>query len=403
MTPKLTQPQIQKLPQPLRVVLQRFEHEPQLFMKIKQLLVQSAQKVQQQSLNHDTFCNTFQVPRALPQELLKLYGMTERDCRQAMQKIGFIEIHRQYNDIYYQTMCIAYLVGLAKGDENIRKMALLLIDIRLWNGRKLKSFPTFCDPDTARYVLNYALKGNHTLKKAGSSFDYIDKFSIPAVDSKYAPTISNNLDSDTEGLRKLIDTNFVRIYQLFNSVKRAYYKAIEEGKKEVVGGKYGNQYGDGDMVEQRDSFSGNIERLSDKIVKNSVIKRNVILKPESIAIFKERYNFSETALREINKWFMDEENDDEIKYYYELLFTHLKPKNEGDICQYDVPVLANMVTSSKKDQYLLKAKEILDHVLIAVVGEQKFKNYGIQSLYRARAIVALAFSINAKIHLCKKL
>ncbi len=401
MNVKLTKPQIAKLPDQIQLILERFDHEPQLYMRMKQLLVQSAQKIQQQALNHDTFCNTFQIPRALPQELLKLYGMNEREFKQAMEKIGFVKIHRMYDDIYYQTLCVAYLIGLAKGDENVRKMSLLLIDVRIWNGRKLKAFPSFCDPDVARYVLNYGLKGNHTLKKAGSSFDYLDKYSIPAVDGKYAPTIANNLDSHTEGLRKLIETNYSRFVQLFRSIQENYYSAVKNGKKESIGSKYGNQFGDGDMVEQRDSFSGTIERLADKIIKNSMIKRNVILKPEAQKIFKDKFNVSEASLKKINAWFMDEDNEEELKYFYELLFTNVKPKNEGDICKFDVPFLANKITSSKKDQHLLKAKEILDHVLVAMVGSQKFGAYGKQSLYRARAIVAYAFIINAKMQLCK--
>ncbi len=403
MNTKLTQAQIQKLPQPLRVVLQRFDHDPQLYMKLKQLLVMSAQKIQQQALNHDTFCSTFQIPRALPQELLKLYGMNEREFKQSMEKIGFVPIHRMYNDLYYQTLCVAYLVGLSKGDESVRKMSLLLIDVRLWNGRKIKYFPNFCDPDTARYVLNYELKGNHTLKKAGSVFDYLDKFSIPAVDGKYAPTISDNLDSHTEGLRKLIETNFSRFNQLFKSVGDAYYRAQKAGKKEIISGQYKNQYGEGEMVEARESFSGNIERLTDKILKNAMIKRNVIMRPESKEIFKEKFNVSEASLKKINDWFMDDANEDEIKYFYELVFTNLKPKNEADICQYDIPVLANKITSAKKDKHLLKAKEILDHVLVDVIGSQKFDALGKQSLYRLRAMISYSFMINAKLLLCKKI
>ncbi len=402
MNVKLTHDQIQKLPQQLRMVLQRFDFDPQLYMRLKQLLVQSAQKIQQQALNHDTFCSTFQVPRALPQELLKLYGMNEREFKQSMEKVGFVKIHRMYDDIYYQTLCVAYLVGLAKGDENIRKMALLLIDIRIWNGRKLKAFPTFCDPDIARYVLNYELKGNHTLKKAGSSFDYLDKYSIPAVDGKYAPTIADNLDSHTEGLRKLIETNYSRFVQLFRSVRDAYYRAQKDGKKEIISGQYKNQYGEGEMVETRESFSGNIERLTDKILKNAMIKRNVLMRPESKEVFKDKFNVSEASLRKINDWFMDEANEDEIKYLYELIFTNLKPKNESDICQYDTPFLANKITSAKKDKHLLKAKEILDHVLLSILGT-KFNTLGKQNLYRLRGMVAYAFIINSKLLLCKKL
>ncbi len=399
---KLTQQQIQKLPPQLRVIIQKFDHNPSLFMQMKQLLVQSVQKIQQQSLNHDTFCGSFQVPKGLPAELLKLFGMNEREYKQSMEKIGFVKIHRMYDNIYYQSLCGAYLIGLAKDDEAVRKTSLILIDIMLWNGRKLKAFPSFCDPDIARYVMNYELKGNHTLKKAGGVFEYLDQYSVPNVDAKYAPTIAANLDSHTEGLRKLIETNYSRLHQLIRSVRDAYYRVQKQGKKEIISGQYQNQYEAGEMVQARESFSGNIERITDKIIKNAMMKRNVILSPESKKIMKEKFNVSDQGLSKINDWFMDDDNQDELKYFYELAFAHLKPSSENDVCKYDIPVLANKITSAKKDPQLLKAKEILDHVLLSVLGE-KFKTLGTQSLYRLRAMVAYLMMINSKLLLCKKL
>jgi hypothetical protein len=399
---RLTAQQKKKLPPEIRIILERFNHDPQLLMQLKRLLVQAAQKIQQQSINHETFCDTFQVPKTLPNELLKLYGTSEREMKQAMQKIGFVDINRMYNSAYYQTLCLAYLVGLEFDDENIRKMALLLIDIHIWNGRKLKSFPSFCDPDIARYVLNYVLKGNHTLKKVGSVFDYLDRYSIPAVDAKYSKTIPNNLDSYTEGLRKLIETNYSRFTQLFKSIRDAYYKTHKEGKKEIISGTYKSQYGNGEMVETHEGFSGNIERLVDKIQKNSMLKKNTLTSPAAKQIFKVKYNISDASIKKLNDWFTEDDNQDELKYFYELVFTSFKPKNEGDICKFDIPVLAMKITSSKKDPELLKAKEILDHVLISILGT-KYNTLGVQSLYSLKGMVAYAFMIHAKTLLCKKL
>ncbi len=399
-TGHLTQKQKQKLPPELRVVIERFNHDPQLYMRLRQLLIGSVQKIQQHSLNHDTFCDAFIRPKALPNELLKLYGMSERELKQAMKKVGF-DLNAMYLSIYYQTLAVAYLIGLDHDAFDVRSSALLLIDISIWNGRKIKYFPKFCDPDVARYVMNYELKGNHTLKKAGSSYEYLVNKSIPEVDAKYSKTIPDNLDSFTEGLRKLIETNHSRFVQLFRSVKNAYYRAKSEGKKEIISGQYKNQYGEGETVEARESFSGNIERLVDKIQKNAMLKRNVLLSADSKKIFKEKFNVSDPALRKINDWFMDEDNEDEIKYFYELAFTYLKPKNESDICQYDIPILANKVTSSKKDKMLLKAKEVVNHTLLSILGT-KYQTASTQSLYRARAMIAYAFMVNAKILLCKR-
>ncbi len=397
---RLTQQQKSKLPQKLQTVLERFEHEPQLLMRLKQLLAQAAQKVMQQSINHETFCDLFSIPNGLPKELLKLYGLTEREMQAELYKVGF-EINRMYTDPYYQSLVLAYLVGLNFDDKNIRRLALLLIDIRLWNGRRIKYIPSFCDPDIARYVMNYELKGNHKVKQAGSVFEHIDRHSVPAIDEKYAPTIANNLNHKTEGLRKLIETNYVRFNQSFTSMKDAYYRIHKSGKKEIISGMYKNQYGNGDMVEARETFSGTLDRLTDKILKNSVLKKKALLKPEAKSILKDKYRISDASIQKINDWLDDDENHEEIKYFFELVFTKLKPQNENDICKYDALVLAKNVSSAKKDPQLLKAKEILIHILMAIMGNT-YNNLGEQNASRMRLIVAHALMLYAKTMLCKK-
>jgi hypothetical protein len=398
---KLTDIQRKKLPPELRVILQRFHHEPQLLMRLKQYLSLAAQKIAQHSINHDTFCDFFQAPQKLPNELLKLYGLTGKELKNSLRKVGFDERNRMYDSTYYQTFVIAYLIGLEFDDENIRKMALLMISILIWNGRKYKSFPSHCDPDIARYVLNYVLQGNHTLKKAGSAFEYIDQYSIPQIDKKYAPTIANNLNNDREGLRKLIETIWSRYEQLFRSMRNAYYKTHKEGKKEIISDKYSQQYGNGDMIESKESFSGTIERLVDKIEKNSMLKKNSLLKPEAQKIFKDKFNVSSAGIKKISDWIEDEDNQDEVRYFFELVFTTLKPRNETDICKFDVESLAPKVTSAKKDPDLLKAKEILNHALSDILSNQ-YKSFGEQSKYRYRLIMSYALIIYAKSMLCKK-
>jgi len=398
---RLTQQQKSKLPQKLQTVVQRFEHDPQLLMQLKQALGFSVQKVMQHTLNHETFCDLFQIPNKLPSVLLKLYGLTEREMQAELYKVGF-ELNRMYLDPYYQTLVLAYLIGLNFDDKNIRRAALLLIDIRLWNGRRIKFIPSFCDPDIARYVMNYELKGNHKVKQAGNVFEHIDRHAVPAIDEKYATTIANNLNHKTEGLRKLIETNFVRFNQSFRSMKDAYYRIHQSGKKEIISGTYKNQYGEGDLVETKETFSGTIERLTDKILKNSILKKRALMKPEAKNLIKERFRLGDASIQKVSDWFDDDENHDEIKYFYELVFANLKPKNEGDICKFDIPVLAKMVSSSKKDANFVKAKEILTHTLMSIMGND-YKNLGEQNALRLRYMIAYSFMIFAKIMLCKQL
>jgi hypothetical protein len=185
-------------------------------------------------------------------------------------------------------------------------------------------------------------------------------------------------------------------------MRNAYYKSHKEGKKEIISDKYSQQYGNGDMVESKESFSGNIERLIDKIEKNAMLKKNILMKPDAQKIFKEKFNISQDGVRKINSWLEEEDNQDELRYFFELAFTSLKPKNESDICRYDIQNLAYRITSAKKDQNLIKAKEILDHILEDILGN-KYKSLGSQRIYQLKTVIAYSLMIYAKIMLCKKL
>ncbi len=398
---KLTAAQKKKAPQSVQTILQRFDHDPKLYMQLKKTLIEAASKVRRESLNHDTLCDPFITPKTLPHELLKLYGISERELKQSLVKVGF-DINDMYKNIYYQTLAVSYLIGLDKEDEALRKSSLLMIDTMLWNGRKMKVIP-FCDPDIMRYAMNYEVKNNHTIKKAGGGiFEYLDKHSIPQVDAKYSKTIPDNLDSKTEGLRKLIETNWSRLVQALRSIKDAYYRTHKLGKKEIISGQYQNQYEAGEMVEARETFSGTLDRIVDKIQKNAILKRNVILRPEVKKVYKDKWNIGESTVKKINDWIMDEDNAEELKYFYELTFTGLKPKTEADICQYSVTALADRVTGSRKNKELIKAKEVLKHSLQDILGD-KYKNLGAQNEYRLIQIMSFSFMANAKIQLCKSM
>jgi hypothetical protein len=184
-------------------------------------------------------------------------------------------------------------------------------------------------------------------------------------------------------------------------MRNAYYRVHKEGKKEVINNKYGQQYGDGEMTENRESFSGSIERMVDKIEKNAMIKRKVLMKPEAQKIIKDKFNVSSTGIQKISDWIDSEDNKEELKYFYELLFTVLKPSSELDICKYDVDVLSKRVTSAKKDKHLVKAKEIIEHVLVSILGNQ-YKARRNQSASRDRLIISFALMTYMKLMLCKK-
>jgi len=381
-------------------ILDKFKIDKTAYATLKEgYLKLAVHKILQDSLEHNSFCDYFKTPRRISDVLLKLYGINQRELQHEFEQFN-LKGHRVYTDPYYQTLLLAYLIGLDQNDPELREYALVLISILIWNYYKLSYFKKGCDKEIARYALNYEIKGNNTFKKTGTPFNYILKLSIPQLEARYPQEIAAHPTEEKAGLRRIITTIRSRYNQLMKGMARSYYRAYEKGAKEGTSELYGSSYSDNnEMVEKNEHFTSIAERLSDKILKIASFKKDIISKDPIKDFLYKKFFISSTALQKLDKYFDDEENHDDIKYLIELLISGLKPKTEEDLCVFNMEVLANRITGAKKEEAFIKLKEFLNNVSNHVFGETG----NTSTDYRNRKITLLAFLLYVKYLNCKNI
>jgi len=382
-------------------VLDKFKTDKVAMATLKHYLQMATHKLMQDAMKHDSFCNYFLYPKKIPTLLLKLYGLNEREIKEEMKQFH-LKDYSVYDDIYYLTMMLGYLIGLDQDDEELRQYVLTLISVRIWNYYKLRFFPNACNPEIARYVINYELQGNHTFKKHGTPFGYILKLSVPALEAKYPAEIAADPMHMYAGLKRIISTLRSRYNQLLKGIAEAYYRSHAQGKKESVSALQKESFDSGsDMVEKNEHFSGIVERVADKVSKNSVLKNKVLSKNPAKDFLYKKFFISNQVIDKIDAWLDDEENEEDLKYFIELAIAGVRPSKEEEICNLNIEVLANRISSARKDENFQKAKE-----LVAGITKDIFEKSGTLSTqldYRYRKIVMISLLTYIKLLLCKSL
>jgi len=388
-----------KLSPKIIAILDKFKLDKNANATLKHALKLSTHKIMQDSMTHNSFCDYFAVSKKLPGLLVKIYGITERELEHEMHQFN-LKDYSVYTKSYYTTLLLSYLIGLDNNDKELREYSLALISILIWNYYKLKYFPTVCDPEIARYVVNYELQANHTFKKYGSPFGYIMKHSIPGLEAKYPREIAADPTAEFAGIRRILTTIRSRYNQLMKGIGVAYYDAYSKGKKESVAGSHQSSYADSkEQTETREHFSGVIERVTDKIMKNGSLRTKVLSKDPIKKFLYGKFFLSNSVISKIDDY-LDADKED-LKYYIELLLSGLKLKSEEELCGLNLEVLANRITSSKKDEYFKKLKELNEGITTQIFGTDVNKN--IQNKYRYNKITIVSILSYIKFMSCRSI
>jgi len=392
-----------KLSPKIVAILDKFKQDKTAYGTLKEgYLKLAAHKVLQDSLKHDTFCDYFKAPRKLPPILLKLYGITDRELKHEMEQFH-LKDYKVYSDPYYLTLLIAYLIGIDNDDAELRQYALALISILIWNYYKLVYFPKVCDAEIARYVLNYEMRNNHTFKNKATPLNYIMQVTIPQVDAKYPAEIAKDPVDQYSGLKRIITTIRSRFNQLMSGISKLYYKAYEEGKREGVGNLYKNSHHDShDQVERNEHFSGMVERVADKILKVSTLKKKVIQSNPIKDLLYKKFYISNIVLAKIDDYIENHLESEDLKYMIELLFAGMKFSKEDQLCSLDINIISNNITGAKKSPELIKLKELI-YGISDTIFEQKSGQMSSTAEYRQRKITMMAFIAYIKLLHCKRI
>lgn len=386
-----------KLPKEIEFVTDKILADHDLYDELLKLLTAVVTKLNNDSLSHSSFCDILKTPSdAFTKKLLTIYGLNDRQMLTAFAEIGFHPDSRMYSNLYYQTLSLSYYIGARANDDLMRQLSIVLIYVKLFNGRKYKWFPNGCQEEIGHYLLNNIFRESHTFKKYPNPFLAITNYFAPTLDNKYKEYVLRDPGHPTEGIISILKNGWVRMDQVFTGVKDHYYEAVKAGVKSSLAADTGIGGKEVDQLE----FS-KIEQLVDKISKVLIRSEN-ILNAKDIEYLKEHYMISNVFIEKVNEFLNDSANDSDITNIYEVLFSVSKIQDETALCNMPVVSTVNQISNAKGNvNEITKLKTYVDN-LLSLIFTGIMKSASQSQVLKLRKVLLLIITLRGKRSLCPK-
>ena len=352
------------LPKEITFVANKLIENHLLYDEVKNLLRAIITKLNNDSANGSSFCDILKTPDGLAARLLKVFGINDRQCLDAFEKIGFFKGNRMYADLYYQTLSLLYYVGVLKNDILLRQYVITLMYIKIFNGRKYKWMPNGCQEDIAQYLIANVFRNSHTFKKYPNPFMAIINYFAPTLDNTYYPYVKRDPANPNNGIVVILKQAWVRMDQVFAGVKDHYYEAYRAGNRISVS----SQAGLGNTGQEVDSIEfSKVEHLVQKIQRTLMFKPPVLAPDDLNYLKSSMYMVSDLFISKVQEYLNEEESEDDIKNILELFFSVLGIQQESSLCTLNIVQSVNGITNAKGNNVkITHLKTYIDSLLNAI-------------------------------------
>lgn len=349
---------MQKMPKEIEFVAEKILYNKQLYKEIHNMLKRHIVTLNNESMGHSSFCNALKTPKHLDKALLKIFGISDRQCNQAFIEIGFHPSHAMYSDIYYQTLLLVYYIGVRSDDDLLRIFCTTLIYVKLFNGRQYKFMPNGCQEEIAHYLIENVFRKSKVFAKHRSPFSAITQYFAPTIDTKYNDQIRKDPGHPSKGLIVILAQSWNRMEQTFMGIQKHYYKAYNDGMRQVVGEGTGGQ---GEEVDRLDGAK--ITSFVEKLQRNMVHREPELSDSDKKVLKSAPYAVKDSFILSVEDFLNDESSENDLKNIYEMLFT-ITNKHEGNICELNIYKTVNDITNAKgNNKDITKFKKYIDTML----------------------------------------
>jgi len=327
------------------------------------------------------------------------------------------------NNPYYHILLLIAAYSMYSKNKKLSHEALILVLIKMWNGRKSR-YIKYCDVDTMRYVVAN-LSGKFLARKYDTPLQFITQHFAPTIHDKYEDMVLH----DIKNTKRIFDQSFGRIRQLFvqGMKPNIYAKATDKYQTKATSGLavfYHDAKDKGLSIsspkimkhdeEQTQSSlemytSDSYDEAISNITTHIVINHNPRYDPQFIAyvssISKDALNQQLTILL---KTIHNIRYTEYIKEILGLMFKQLPIFNKNELCSkqfYDI--VRRKIISSKHSADNIQIKQIADLFLEEIfkndIKTVEYNNYSSPIRGKFRSIIFLGFAYNIQQYICKKL
>lgn len=377
------------VPEVIEFITTKFISDSELYGQLTNLLKMIISKLYTDSLSHNNFCANLTTPNGLTPKLIQMFGVSDRQLSSAMEEIGFYRGHAMYNDLYYQTLAVVYYIGLRKNDSVLRLYALVLINVKVFNGRKYKYMPNGCQSNIADHLIANKLLKSHLFVRYQNPFNLLTQYTAPSMDSFYHDQILKYPSDPKRGLLVLLAQSWGRLNQIFNGTAQHYYNAWDN--------KSALQTSNLSNAQSVESLSGTrVNDMVSKTVKN-MLNTNTDLTPNDLSYLKmPPYSVSNAFLSKVFEYLNNHDNEDDVKNIVEMYYNILNIDDEHKMHNINVVLTVDKISgikeklSSKHD-----LKGYIDSLLKNMFGNIMV-TAGASTLLKLRKVLMLIMLLRCK-------
>ena len=302
--------------------------------------------------------------------------------------------------------------GLKTGNRIFTNNSLLILLVKMWNGRR-QDFLPYCNPAVMKYVVQNMLSNKFHAAKYDSPLQLLANYFVPTLLKKYGPEIKTDLSK----LKNIFMQSYSRIYQIFSQQpkinpqtgeKKAtgglatlYYKAHNEGAASRSLTAKPNE----DNETTFDQY-GSTHHV-DEIV-TSVTDYIVLNKQESYpeGFVKQLNRLTHVSNKVINNLAVDIHNPDyhdQIQDLLTMILSRLNVREKADICSTQFILdIKKKIISSKNNADSQKIVKIIDGMLTKLFKGRNlsFERYSVVQRIQIRTVLVHIFVFNLKKVIC---
>jgi len=349
---------------------------------------------------HDQkYCLTFNIPDKEVTKLISILDLDIKTIKDVFEKeYEFPKNSQMYGNEYYQILLALYYAYKKLHMDNYAKIALFLILIRIWNGRKYK-YIKFCNKNIMEYVLTRKITKRNLAAKYNNPLDLILRYFVETIDQKYGPTILR----DKSKLKLLFAQCFNRIDQLFNNAQNTglanlYFQVHESGEALYTQKTISSNEDEQELtIADIESRSSQIQKIAN-VVTNAIILSKPSYPNDLVNLINQKTKLSKSAIEILANELHNKEYADKIQEAVIIAMNRLGTFSPEHLCSFTnlINIIDRKLISSKHNKDVEEFKKILSEIADDIL-QRKAKKSNVSPSVKVAIIRTLAYLIGFNI------
>lgn len=360
--------------------------------------------------SEDGYCFKFTLPISTINRLYTDLNIDQQKVSDAFMKDWGPKLTSMHQDSYYQMLLLLIYYGIQNDRKYLADNALMVILMKIWNGRK-HTFFKFCNPKIMNYVINNMTSSRHNVSKYPNPVSLLKDYFVPTLMKKYQPEIKNDITK----VKRLFEQCYSRVYELF--VQNPRFN-IDTGKNEAQGGllplymkaKKEGLYMQSSTTDDDSQFgdyasSSNREKITQYVVDGITMSPNPQYPNTIVQNINKSTKVSNKIITSILKELHNHKYYDHLTDIISLILSKTNVVDKTDICNpnFKSNIRKNIISSKnnadiKKLQQLINS--LLDVILPKIVGTELNQYSNVHQL-QIRNVIIYGLEYNLVKTMCK--